>query len=678
MSGTVTRGEELFAKGEIEQARRCFLDALEENADDKQALNDLGVLSFHTNETAQAVEYFERALAIDPDYEECRRNMTIMRQQEEPSRGETTSRPSLTNARVAIVNPFQNKFNRIYSDYFSRENEVRLVLPKTERDLLEIMDWAEVIWTTWCNEPLRFMSRRGTKATLVTHVRSYEILTPSLMTGVRWENVQGAIFVADHIREIANQMWSEQLRPTPQTTVFNCVELDRYPFYDKSPGKNVAYIGYLNHKKGIPLLLQCIQKAVERDPGYRFHVAGSFQEPRFEVYMNHLLREIGLTDHVTFNGWVRDVPAFLADMDYVVSTSPWEGCPNNVIEAMACGVKPLVHNWRGAATLFGRELVFNTVDEFIALLTSSDYDSRGYRDLVDRRFNAPLNLPQIDAFMAGLHNGEQVDSVSAKSVKATAPSRPTPAPVPPVEPTSLARTAQSAAERSADEQTMNCYQPLPRDVGVTIDRKRFTIDLCRGRRVLHIGCVDAGMMKQRMAENQFLHYHIHQVAERAIGVDIDKEGLALLSENGYEVHRLDLETDDELLTSLSEQVDLIVIPEVLEHLSNPGRALDNLRRSGFQGDILMTVPNAFSFRAFSTLAGYQELVHPDHNYWFSPTTLKTLLGKHGFEVRHAAMYYNRAADAIGLEFDRFMKTCPYYGDGLAVVVRARAEATEEA
>ncbi len=670
MTDKLEQGEKAFADGHFDEARRCFMAIVEADADNKEAINNLGVVALQANRQSEAEQHFSRALEIDPDFEDCRRNLKFMRQGQAAAAIQPVKEsPTLHDIRLAIVNPFENKFNQIYRDYFARRNEVRLVVPQSEEDLRPLLDWADLIWTTWCNEPAIMMTRQSPRATMVTHIRSYEILTPQLMTNVDWSHVDGAIFVADHIRDIANQMWPEQLRSCRQRTVLNCVELDRYPFYNKQPGRNIAYIGYLNHKKGIPLLTQCIERAVAQNAAYHFHIAGSFQEPRFEVYMKHLLAEMGLTEAVSYHGWVRDVPVFLADMDYVISTSPWEGCPNNVIEAMACGVKPLVHNWRGSSTLFGRDLVFNTVEEFVELLTSDHYDSRAYRDYAGEHFSAESNLPQIDHFLAEVHH-QRTEQPLPESIQELGSTVMASRPLPAGQPTAKTAAEKAAAEKKPTAPPINFYQPLDRDVVVVGDRKKLTIDTCRGRRVLHIGCVDAGMMEHRQAEGGFLHFHINQVARRAIGVDVDDAGLAVMRDQGYEVQRLDLETDFELLRELSEQVDVIVIPEVLEHLNNPGLALGNLHRTGFDGDIMITVPNAFSFRAFTALPQFQELVHPDHNYWFSPTTLKTLLIKTGFEITKSAIYYYRSDDAFGREFDGFMKTCPYYGEGIAVLAKA--------
>ncbi|MBD3402628.1 glycosyltransferase, partial [candidate division GN15 bacterium] len=445
-----------------------------------------------------------------------------------------------------------------------------------------------------------------------------------------------------------------------QTTIYNSVDLSEYPVHSQRPGKNIGYVGYINHKKGIGLLLQCLKAAAECDPEYRLHVAGTFQETRFEVYMTHLIEQMGLQDNVVMHGWVKDIPEWLGSMQYVVSTSPWEGCPLNLIEAMACGIKPLIHNWQGAATLFPRELVFNTVDNFVELLNENAYDSAAYRAHVAEHFNADTNVRRIDRYLKSVLDGRGVqtsDRAVSKPIS-TAPAQPE-------------RTTQNTAPR--DEQskpaTINFYQPLARQVELSQNRKAFTIDFCKGKRVLHVGCVDAGIMESRIESNNFLHFHIDQVAEKLIGVDIEEDGLHYLAERGYDVRKLDLETDGELLQKLAAEVDVIVIPEVIEHLNNVGSALANLKACGFTGEILISTPNAFSFRVMKLLGNCVELVHPDHNYYYSPTTLKTLLGKHGLELARLVMYYWPTEDDLGRELDKMVRSCPYYAEGMLAIVR---------
>jgi hypothetical protein len=80
-------------------------------------------------------------------------------------------------------------------------------------------------------------------------------------------------------------------------------------------------------------------------------------------------------------------------MDYCLSTSISEGNPNNVIEAMAKGIKPIVHNWPGAEDQFPMS-IFNSVDEAVKLLTENTYESRMYRGSVESKFSLK-NFEQV-------------------------------------------------------------------------------------------------------------------------------------------------------------------------------------------------------------------------------------------------------------------------------------------
>jgi glycosyltransferase involved in cell wall biosynthesis len=48
-------------------------------------------------------------------------------------------------------------------------------------------------------------------------------------------------------------------------------------------------------------------------------------------------RDLGVTDCLEFIGYTEYVPALLANARFLVHTSDSEGCPNVVMEAMACG-----------------------------------------------------------------------------------------------------------------------------------------------------------------------------------------------------------------------------------------------------------------------------------------------------------------------------------------------------
>lgn len=69
------------------------------------------------------------------------------------------------------------------------------------------------------------------------------------------------------------------------------------------------------------------------------------------------------------------------------------------------------------------------------------------------------------------------------------------------------------------------------------------------------------------------------------------------------------------------QFDLVLVPDVVEHISNVRVFLEELRR--FSAPIVLTTPNAFRYS--NRLAFRTELINSDHKCWFSPYTLMRTL-----------------------------------------------------
>ena len=69
------QGEEHFATGDLESAKKCFIQMLESDPDHIEALNNLGVIDFHKGVVDKATSYFRRALEIDGDYTDAVENL---------------------------------------------------------------------------------------------------------------------------------------------------------------------------------------------------------------------------------------------------------------------------------------------------------------------------------------------------------------------------------------------------------------------------------------------------------------------------------------------------------------------------------------------------------------------------------------------------------------------------
>lgn len=182
--------------------------------------------------------------------------------------------------------------------------------------------------------------------------------------------------------------------------------------------------------------------------------------------------------------------------------------------------------------------------------------------------------------------------------------------------------------------------PMP-DTEIVAGRHGVLRAACADKVVLHVGCVDSGLTRERFARGELLHQQLGRVARELWGTDIDGEGVRFLESRGVERLFLgDLSSGVPLPALEQTPFDVIVLGEVLEHMPNPGRMLTSVRTMMRPGKTLLivTVPNAFALSGLLSLVRGVESVHPDHTANFSRTTLLTLLTKTGLAVVKEYVY----------------------------------------
>lgn len=187
---------------------------------------------------------------------------------------------------------------------------------------------------------------------------------------------------------------------------------------------------------------------------------------------------------------------------------------------------------------------------------------------------------------------------------------------------------------------MNSMTKLP-VVPLLTGRQDLILARATGRRVLHLGCVDAGLLHARFARHELMHQKLAAVASELWGVDIDQEGIQFLASQGFEHLIAGDICEPSILAQLSGQpFDLVLATEVVEHLPNPVQFLQAARRllTPGQTELIITVPNAFRIQTLLWLLRGIEYVHPDHNYWFSYVTATNLLRKSGLDVTEVYAY----------------------------------------
>ncbi|BDV01789.1 glycosyl transferase [Thermodesulfomicrobium sp. WS] len=139
------------------------------------------------------------------------------------------------------------------------------------------------------------------------------------------------------------------LRPLPAAVIHTGKR--RGPCPEHGPHTPLALVSasQLNPDKGHATVLAALERLAGSGIPFHYHVygTGSLQDslPRHA-------QDLGLADHVTWHGFVPDVPARIAQADVFVLASTSEGLPNALVEAMAAGLVCVARNVGGIAEIW--------------------------------------------------------------------------------------------------------------------------------------------------------------------------------------------------------------------------------------------------------------------------------------------------------------------------------------
>lgn len=280
----------------------------------------------------------------------------------------------------------------------------------------ELVDWADVIWFETCDNNLASATKPDT-ALIDDWKREQRIgawdLHDADLTGkkvivrpidievwqghhasARWDVVTDCIFIASHIR---NEMIRDD-RPKASNmkiwTIPHSVDLDKWTFKKRGPGKNIAVVSEIWESKGVDYILQIAMKL--KPLGYQIHWLGKRADYQWhEAYRDDFIARNNLP--ITFTDWVPDVNEWLEDKNYLLHASVKEAFSAATAEAMAKGIKPVLHHFYGAEHLWPH-MTWESIDEAIGHITAEHYDSESYRQyLIDHGYTLPQMMEAIES-----------------------------------------------------------------------------------------------------------------------------------------------------------------------------------------------------------------------------------------------------------------------------------------
>lgn len=277
-------------------------------------------------------------------------------------------------------------------------------------------EWADVIWFDTADNNL--MSGTNPGSAILDDIDNYQpwdlhdmdltnkkvICRPidievwqGHMESPKYDVIDDLIFIAPHIREIVNEHELKDRREDLQVhTIPHSVDLDQWTFKERKPGFDIAVVAERWMSKGEAYVLQIAMRLKAIDPRYKIHWLGQRSDYQWEhAYFDEFIEHHKLNIEIT--NIVDSVDEWLEDKNYLLHASHKEAFSAATAEAMAKGIRPILHRFYGADPLWGDLPTWSSIDEAIDMITDGTYDSQAYRQfLTDHRYTLPQMMEDIE------------------------------------------------------------------------------------------------------------------------------------------------------------------------------------------------------------------------------------------------------------------------------------------
>jgi glycosyltransferase involved in cell wall biosynthesis len=301
-----------------------------------------------------------------------------------------------------------NFFEGIYK-HLSNLNTVRIESPKTIIQLAFFLLWADFVWVEWAGKWCNIVSRLRPPCKTICRIHRGKIYKPHSISSHVWGTYDHVFFVSEQMKQSYIDRIPNNSIPEATSVLYNGIDLTQFSFKKQKPGYKIGAIAHTVFRKNIEMMVWIMRELVQIDQRYHLTIIGSeAQGDCLDAFMFNVKRT-GLSENIHYKGVLNhdQIPNWLADKNIILSTSLHEGHPVGLNEAMARGIKPVIYEYPGSREVFPDEVLFDTVDGAVELITSNSYNSAFYYQWVYERFSLGNQLNEVDRILLHLDRSYQ-------------------------------------------------------------------------------------------------------------------------------------------------------------------------------------------------------------------------------------------------------------------------------
>lgn len=295
-----------------------------------------------------------------------------------------------------VAHDYEVKYERYYNPTLVPWADI-IYFYTCDNNLKVAMNPGEAILADWLKDgvhPVDMHDMNLTGKKIIVEPVDIEVWNGCHADAKLWDLVDDVVFLAPHIQKLMMSDSRPQQGHFKQHVIPCGVDLNKWTFREHTAGKKIAIVSEKWIIKGMQNILQI---AYELPRDYEFHWAGIWSNdyPYFRDYCEDFIERNKL--NFTFYDWVENLDEWLDDKDYLLHAGMKEAFCFAVAEAMAKGIKPILHHFYGAEALWDG-MTWQSPSEAVKRITEhGNYFSHGYRQyLIDEGYTIEKRMKAID------------------------------------------------------------------------------------------------------------------------------------------------------------------------------------------------------------------------------------------------------------------------------------------
>lgn len=319
------------------------------------------------------------------------------------------SNEGLTNKKNILISGHDLKFIGEFESYlkqkgyFVKRDVWKWGEPGDEVRSEYLAEWADIVFCEWGLANAVWYSQnlaKDKRLIIRIHLQEINERARRFPPKINMENVNATIFVANHVKQKAIELFNWQNSGMHVITNYVNTERLNIPKLEES-SKQIGIMGVVPMRKRMDRALKLLEKIRKLDSEFKLSIKGKLPKDYpwmlsgrkdelsyYEKQFDDIENKTYLSNNVNFEGYTNTISEWYRKIGFVLSPSDFESFHYTIADGVASGALPLIWPWEGSKEIYPKEwIVKDTKDAAKCIIRYNNAKPKEKRSIINRNRN---------------------------------------------------------------------------------------------------------------------------------------------------------------------------------------------------------------------------------------------------------------------------------------------------